>query len=344
MTHYDTLGVKQNASVDEIKQAYKKLVKKYHPDVNPNNPKAEAKFKEIAAAYSELSEAGRRAKYDQSLRFASQRPVGGGWGGGFDPFGGLGPDVFTSVFRKAPSDIRHVVTSVTINFLEAKEKQVRTITYARQSNCKLCRGTGAKAYHTKPCNNCNGRGMVTQKLMGVLHSQQRCGPCKGTGKKVKTPCDKCKNGSISETASFDVNIPAGILDGKTLRIPGEGHQTSQGKGDLLIKVVVRNPPPGGPAWQRQGANVSIKLPVTYPTLIIGGKVKVPTIWGEEEVKIPPRTRVGETIMLPGKGFPRLGSIASHERGVQHIVIDLLVPDVHTTEHTQLLNKLNTLYE
>jgi len=348
MTHYDTLGVEQGASDDEIKQAYKSLAKKYHPDRNPNDPQAEAKFKEIAAAYSELSDSEKRAQYDQMLRYGSARAHAGGWTTvNIDPFNPFGPGIFPggleNVFRKKVNN-NHITLSVRIGFLDAKEKQVRDIKYTRKVSCKLCKGSGAKAYHTKACAPCGGSGIVIQKLMGVLQSQQRCSACNGVGKLVKTPCNGCNNGVVTESAELSVNIPAGILDGKTLRIPGEGHQTNNSKGDLLIKVNVSSPSPEGPNWTRNGANVILKTSVPYPILILGGEIEIPTIWGPEKIKIPPRTKVGETIMLPGKGFPRLGSMMSDERGVQHILVDLLIPDVHTTQHTQLLQELGKMYD
>ena len=349
MTHYDTLGVAQGASEEEIRQAYKKLAKKFHPDRNPNNPQAEAKFKEIAAAYGELSDPTKRAQYDQALKYGSARSRSGpGWTTvNFDPFNPFGGGFFhgsglDSVFRKKANN-NHITTSVRIGFLDAKAKHVRNIKYKRKISCKKCNGSGAKAYHAKPCASCGGAGVVTQKLMGVLHSQQRCSPCKGIGKLVKTACGACNSGFITENAEVSVNIPAGILDGKTLRVPGEGNHTNSGKGDLLISVNISPPAPDGPNWTRNGSNVILKMGVPYPTLVLGGEIEVPTIWGLEKVKIPPRTKVGETIMLPGKGFPRLGNMMSEERGVQHILVDLLVPDIHTSKHTQLLKELDQMY-
>lgn len=344
MNHYETLGVSDSASIDEIKKSYKKLAKKYHPDANPDNPSAEEMFKKISAAYSIIGDEQKRAQYDneQKMRASGIPPGFSGFGGfsdfsGFNPFGGMGGDPF-DLLRQATKGL-NVQASLQINFLDAKENQVQPVQFSRTTPCFKCSGTGAKAFHPTSCPPCRGRGTVAQNFAGILQATAVCQTCKGKGKLIKTKCAHCKEGLIDETAEINVHIPAGIMSGKTLRLQGEGNRSASGKGDLLIKITVSP----DPRWAREGANVLSKLEVDYPTLILGGDVEVETIWGKERVTIPPKTKSGVKLALSNKGFPRLGRIIPDERGQHYITLDLKIPNDNSTKHRELLKNLKQLY-
>jgi len=338
MTHYDVLGVGQGASDNDIRNSYKKLAKKYHPDKNPGNPEAEKRFKEISAAYSILSDQQNRAKYDQQLRAPRGPNIN------FDPFGGMGG--FENLFAQHAifKENLDVAVTVSIPFLDAKSTQKRTIKYARKVLCKDCRGTGAKSFHPKNCFVCKGQGQTVKTVLGGMYqATQICGACKGKGRTIKETC-KCNDGFVKETNQIEVSIPAGISTGKILRVTGEGNQSLTGKGNLCIVVATNPPLMEHPSWIREGANVREKVSVSYPTLVLGGIINVETIWGREKVNVPPKTKAGQIMMLPSKGFPRLGRLHDEERGVHYIEIDLLLPDLNSKEHLELLQQLGQLYE
>jgi molecular chaperone DnaJ len=343
MSHYETLGVGESATADEVKRAYKKLAKKHHPDANPNDSSAEEKFKKISAAYAVIGDANKRAQYDNEQKMrASGMPSGfGGFGGfsGFDPFsnfmGGTSP---FDLLREAGKAL-NIQTALQINFLDAKESQVQPVKFHRRKPCAKCRGTGAKDYHATACPTCRGRGSVTRTLGGVLHTTQMCQTCKGKGKLVKTKCAHCKEGSNIETAEINVHIPAGIVTNKVLRLQGEGHRAADGKGDLLIKIIVAS----DSRWARNGATVMSTTKVTYPTLVLGGDVEIETIWGKERVKIPPKTKSGSKLALHNKGFPRLGKILPDERGAHLLTVELDLPSDNSKQHRDLLKELQEFY-
>lgn len=346
MTHYDVLGVAQDASERDIKAAYKKLAKQYHPDINPGDSSAEEKFKQISAAYSVLSDSQKRAQYDQQLRTPQ------GTGAFFNPFGGAnfggfgGLSGFETIFAQnlVKNDL-DVTVGLNIPFLEARYKQKKLIQFSRKTICKACAGQGAKTFHPNNCYTCKGQGTVVRNLMGGLYqAMQTCSTCEGIGKIAKDTCSKCKKGLVRESAQIEVSIPAGITTGKTLRVTGEGHCTKAGKGNLCIQVTVDSPSSGSPPWIREGANVRAKVAIPYPTLVLGGIADIETIWGKEKVNIPPKTKLGQVMMLPNKGFPRLGKLLPDERGVHYIVVDLYIPDDNSKEHKELLHQLANMYE
>lgn len=336
MTHYDVLGVASNASASDIKNAYKQLAKKYHPDKNPGNPTAEKRFKEISAAYAVLNDQQSRATYDQQLRAPTIN---------FDPFGDMG---FEGIFSHQYTFKENLDIAISLNipFLDARYIQKRTIRFARKVLCKECKGSGGKTFHAKNCYACRGQGKTIKTLLGGLYQTiQICDTCKGKGCVVKEVCPKCKDGFTRETSQIEVSIPAGISSGKILRVTGEGNQSREGTGNLCIHITVDVPLSEHPPWVREkGANVRVKVKLSYPKLILGGVVEIETIWGKEKINIPAKTKVGQVMMLPNKGFPRLGRLLPEERGVHYLVIDLLVPDLNSKEHCELLQKLDHLYE
>lgn len=340
MNYYEVLGVEESASVEDIKKAYKKLAKKWHPDANPNDPSAEQKFKEISAAHSTLSDPQKRADYDRSLRVP---PGFSGFNGPFDNFGGFSGGGFSSPFDffshvEMPNNHLNVNAVMTLEFLDPKADIQRTVTFTRNSPCQLCQGTGIKTYGKMACGTCKGKGKVVKNLMGLLQAAQTCNRCRGKGLQPEFQC-QCADGQVPESVQVNVNVPAGIMEGKILRVAGEGHRSVDAKGDLLIKIRVKE----SPKFQRKGANVYSSIQVPYPLLVLGGVIEVETIWGKEQFKIPPKTQAGTTQVLPNLGFPRLGRLLPDEKGAHYITFELLIPQTSSPEHTDLLQKLYNLY-
>ena len=330
MNHYEVLGVDKKASEDEIKKVYKKLAKKYHPDKNPGNAAAETKFKEIAAAYSVLSDTDKRRTYDAELRRQAAGPQFAGFPGGMGGF-----DPFEFFFREAGNNL-HVAAKLQLNFLEPKTAQTKTIRFNRLIPCNKCQGTGVKAFHPQACGVCNGQGRVT-RVMGAFHTTQNCSACAGKGRQVKESCS-CSNGSVEETAELKVDIPAGILHGKILRLAGQGNISNDARGDLRLHVEVLP----DPRWQREGANVISELEVPYHILVLGGHISVDTIWGKETIKVAPNTATGTRLALHGKGFPRLGGLIDSERGAHYLDIKLQMPTNLTGEQRAAIAELQRL--
>jgi len=332
MNFYDILGVTQTATEEEIKRAYRKLALQHHPDKNPNNPEAEQTFKKIAEAYGVLGDSQKRNAYDQSLRGV---PPGFTGFGGFEGFRGFG-DIFADFdpFNQSPL---HIDIGLKLNFLDVKADHTKSIKYSRRTSCKTCKGSGAKSYASF-CRYCSGKGKVSQNL-GVIRTIQTCGPCSGRGKQVKEFCTKCEDGAVVEPVELTLKIPAGVMQGQVLRVNGEGNKTENGVGDLRVRVVI-DP---DPRWERKGSEVWSKVSLTYPTFILGGEIEVDTIWGKEVVKVPPNSRVGSNLILPHKGFPRVGRMLPTERGNHNIYLDLEIPSVDLKKHAKILKELQELY-
>ena len=329
MTLYEILGVEKHATTEEIKTSFKKLAKKFHPNVNPNNPSAESKFKEVSNAYNILSDSQKREQYDAELS-----GVNGGINFGF------GSDIFSNFEELFNPYVRglgalNVTTRVKIDFLDARHEHSKPIKFIRKNLCKTCDGTGAKSYNGK-CPYCQGNGQWRSPLGGIFNTIQICTHCSGTGKQIKEKCLLCQKGQIDETIEVNVTIPAGIMTGKTLRIPGEGNKASRSQGDLLIQVEVSE----DLRWERRGANLISKLVVGYPTLVLGGEAEIETIWGKEKVYIPPGTKANSLIPLYQKGFPVLNTIMPGERGVHNVILELLVPqNISDPKFRELLHEL-----
>jgi len=340
MDLYSLLGVNRDASEGEIKKAYKNLAKKYHPDIN-QDPTVADKFKKITAAYGVLKDSNRRSAYDRGGQ--------GGFGGGgpdifnmFNPWGNS-PD-FSSIFSNISNTNLNCLLPVNVGFLEARKEVAKRVKFSRRTKCKGCSGSGAKSYHNSRCGTCQGAGMINKVMLGVLFSKETCRDCNGKGKKVKDKCKKCIGGETKEEIELVINIPAGIMTGKTLRVAGEGHYIGGRRGDLLLQVMVLKPPLSGPSFERMGADVRVVEAVPYTTLILGGEATIDTIWGKETIPIPPKTRPGTSISLSGKGFPLLGRLLASERGRHQVIVSLAMPKINSSEHTDLLMKLKDLYD
>ncbi len=320
--YYETLGISRDASKDEIKKAYRKLSKKYHPDLN-KEPGAEDKFKAITEAYEVLSDDQKRANYDQ---YGSADGAAGGFGGGgggfsgadFGGFGGGGfDDIFSQFFGgggrtqqnpNAPRPGRDLQYSMTLKFEEAIFGKETKITYTRDAECNTCHGSGAKP-GTSPvtCHNCSGSGYVTTETntpLGRMRSQQVCPVCNGTGKEIKEKCPTCAgSGHVEQRHEVEVKVPAGIDDGQQMRLQGQGEAGNNGGpyGDLYIIFTVQP----SKDFRRDGADIFFEDEISIAQAALGDKIQVKTVHGDVELKVPAGTQSGTVFRLKGKGAPKL---------------------------------------
>ena len=350
--YYEVLGVSKGASEDEIKRAYKKLARKYHPDMNPGDKEAEEKFKEVNEANEVLSDPDKKARYDQ-FGFAGVDPnygVGGGYGaGGFD-FGDLG-DIFGSFFgggfggggqrrRNGPQRGESIRMSVSVDFTEAAFGCEKEVTVERSEQCPTCKGNGC-APGTTPevCPDCHGSGAVTQSQrtpFGVMQTQAVCGKCRGTGKIIHQPCPDCHgSGRARKRKTVKVNIPAGIDNGQTISLRGQGHAGKNGgpNGDLLITVMVKP----HDIFRREGTSVFCEAPITFTQAVLGAEMEIPTIDGKVKYTIPEGTQTGTVFRLRGKGIPVLNG---HGRGDQYVTVTIETPRGLNREQKEALKKFS----
>ena len=343
--YYEVLGVEKTASDDELKKAYRKLAKKYHPDLNPGDKEAEAHFKEVNEAYEVLSDKDKRARYDQ-FGHAGVDPnfgAGGGagaYGGGFGGFGDLGDifenlgDIFGGGFGgstrtrnpSGPTRGNSLGYTLPLSFREAVKGCRKEIQYQRLESCAACSGTGAAAgTHPETCPDCGGSGYVTvrrQSFMGVMQMRQPCSRCGGTGKVIKNPCQRCGGkGRVRVTRKLTVNVPAGIDDGQTFVVRGEGdHGTNGGPaGDVQVTVSVRP----DPIFERDGQNIWCDIPLTFTQAVLGDEIVVPTVDGKVKYTVPEGTQNGTVFRLRDKGVvnPNTG----RNRGDQYVRVNIEVP-------------------
>ncbi len=349
------IGVQRGASDDEIKKAYRTQAKKYHPDLNPGNKEAEAKFKEVNEAYEVLSDKDKRARYDR-FGFAGVDPnFNAGYGGPGGPFGGAGADIdlgdiFNSFFggfggrtgksQNAPRRGSDVEASVTISFEEAARGCKKDVTYQNVDTCKDCSGTGAaKGTQLKACPNCNGTGQVmVQKRtpFGTVHTSQTCDKCRGKGKIIEKPCPTCSGaGRIRTSKTVSVTIPAGINQDQVLNISGHGHSGYNGgpAGDLNIYVNVKK----HDIFERKGDDVWCEFPITFSQAALGHEIEVPTLDGKVRYKVHPGTQPGDIFKLKDKGVPHLNMKG---RGDQYVRITIEVPRSLTSKQKDILKQFD----
>ena len=371
--YYEVLGVDKNVSEEDLKKAYRKLAKKYHPDANPDNKKeAEEKFKEVSEAYETLSDPQKRRMYDQ---FGPDGPqgFGGGAGGpgggyysytgsgfnGFSGFDGFGSDfgdigdIFSSFFgggsgfgsrtrqRSAgPKKGRDLKYNLDVTFEEAYSGVKKEITIMREEECPTCHGTKAKpGTKTSTCAACHGSGRVTQTvstILGQMQTTKTCPECGGEGTKIEEKCPDCKGkGTIRKTVKIKISIPAGIDNDQTIVLKGEGESGTKGgpKGDLYVVVTVRN----HRVFKRQGNTVICEVPITFTQATLGANLKIPMVNGTEEIyPIPEGTQSGTKFTIKGKGFK---AVNSTYHGDFVFVVNVQIPKRLTTEQRDLLTKL-----
>lgn len=354
--YYDILGISKDANDDDIKRAYRKLAKQYHPDANNSGDKAaaEAKFKEINEAYSILSDKTKRSQYDRFGSNFEQAGFGGGAGGfgGFDfsGFGGMGvdidlDDILGSVFgggfgssakKTGPSKGADLRYNMNITFEEAAFGTEKDINISRNEPCETCSGTGAKPGTSQvTCDKCGGRGkiQVTQNtIMGTFSTVKTCDKCGGEGKITPNPCEKCSGkGTVRKNIKIKINIPAGIDNGQAISLRGEGDIGKKGgqRGDLFVVVNVAP----HKIFKRSGFDIYADIAVPFTKLVLGGTIKVPTLEGEEDLNIPEGTQADTKFKLRDKGIP---NIHGRGRGVIEYTIKVDIPKKLTDDQRKIL--------
>jgi molecular chaperone DnaJ len=349
---YQILGVADSAGQDEIKKAYRRLAKQYHPDANPNNPAAAERFKEISEAHSVLSDAEKRKQYDAGGIFGGGFPGGGGFGtggfgtgGGTGGFGGFG-DILSDLFggggggarAPRPERGRDLETEVHISFEQAMEGAQIPVSVPVSAPCPTCHGTGAKP-GTQPtiCSRCNGRG-VEAESQGLFSISQPCSQCGGTGTEIKDPCPTCKgSGRTRQVKRYRVNIPAGVRDGSRVRLAGKGEAGPRGgaAGDLYVITRVAE----SPIFKRRGDNLEVEVPITIPEAIRGATIEVPTLAASKRIRVPPGTQHGTVQRLRGEGPPKL---SGRGRGDMRYRLLIDVPSSLSKEQAEVVDELATV--
>lgn len=357
--YYEVLGVNKNATNDEIKKAFRKAAKQYHPDLNKDDPTAAEKFKECNEAYSVLSDADKRRKYDQ-FGFAGVDPSyaagqGGGYGGGGYGFDGdidLG-DIFSSFFGggfgggsrnpNAPQRGRDIQTTINISFEEAAKGCKKSVEVSKVEDCSQCHGTGAaEGTSPKTCSQCGGSGYITvQQGSGFfqVNTTRPCPSCNGSGKIIEKPCSKCSGrGKVRKKSKIDITIPAGIDNGQVVTARGLGDAGLNGgpAGDLRVGVSVS----AHKDFVRDGYDIHYEKHISIVEACLGVKVRIPTLDGDVEYHVPAGTQPNEVFRLKGKGIQRLNSIAKGDLFV-HIVVD--IPRELTNEQKNLLKQFDKSY-
>jgi molecular chaperone DnaJ len=346
--YYEVLGVSRTATDVEIKSAYRKLALKYHPDRNPGDHAAEEKFKESAEAYSVLADADKRHLYDRY----GHAGLGGAATGGFDPtvftgfediLGGLGDifglgDVFGGGRRRGGvqrgADLRY---DLEISFDEAAKGTETSVQIPRLESCETCSGSGAApGSKATTCPQCQGRGQLRYQ-QGFFTVARTCGQCRGTGSVIAKPCTTCKGaGRVQKERKLTVRVPAGIATGQRLRLSGEGEAGGPGgpAGDLYVVIHVQE----HPFFQRDGNDLYCEVPLNFPTLALGGEIRIPTLEGEEPFKMPEGTGSGQSFRLRGRGMP---DVSGRGRGDLFVTVKVITPKKLTKEQKKLLEQLAT---
>ena len=350
--YYEVLGVEKNADDDTLKKAYRQLAKKYHPDMNPGDAEAEAKFKEASEAYAVLSDPDKRKQYDQ---FGHAAFDGSGGGGAYDfsgmDFGDIFGDIFGSFFgggasrggasRSGPMKGANIRTSVRVTFEEAVFGVEKELELTLKDECSTCHGTGAKP-GTSPvtCTKCGGKGQVVftqQSFFGTVRNVQSCPDCHGTGKMIKDKCPDCQGtGYIASRKKIAVSIPAGIDNGQCVRIKDKGEPGVNGgpRGDLLVEVVISS----HPIFQRQDQNIFSNVPISFAVAALGGEVMIDTVDGRVAYEVKPGTQTDTRVRLKGKGVP--STRYKDVRGDHYVTLIVETPEKLSHEAKELLRKFD----
>jgi len=343
--YYEVLGVNRDASEEEIKKAYRKLAMKYHPDRNPDNPKAEECFKEAKEAYETLSDGQKRAAYDQYGHAAFEA---GGMGGG-NPFGAGAAgfdfgDIFGDIFgggrggrsqAQRGADLRY---NLEITLEEAAHGTVKQIRIPVMEECETCHGSGAKpGTSASTCQTCGGHGQVRMQ-QGFFSIQQTCPRCHGSGKQISSPCGTCHgSGRVKKQKTLEIKIPAGIDSGMRLRHSGHGEAGSYGAphGDLYVEIHIK---PHN-VFERDGDDLHCEMPISFTTAALGGEIEIPTLDGAARIKIPPETQSGKIFRLRGKGIKNM---RTHEHGDLHCHVIVETPVNLTERQKELLREFEEI--
>lgn len=349
--YYEVLGVSKGASEDEIKKAYRQSAKKYHPDLHPGDKDCEEKFKEVNEAYEVLSDADKKARYDQFGHAGVDPNFGAGAGGG-SPFGqGIDiDDIFSSFFggfggrrssnANAPQRGSDIEAEIYISFDESAKGCKKEVKYNCVSTCGDCHGTGAQpGTQARTCSSCGGSGKVTinqRTPFGVVQTQRSCDACHGKGKIIDTPCKKCGgSGRQRKSKTVDITIPAGIKDGQILNVSGRGNSgyNNGPSGDLHVYVHVRP----HPVFDRRGDDVWCDMPLTFAQAALGAEVTVPTLDGKVSYTVHEGTQPNDVFKLKGKGFPHLGG---RGRGDQFVRVTIEVPKNLSSKQKEIIKQFD----
>ncbi|MUV39587.1 Chaperone protein DnaJ [Lentibacillus sp. JNUCC-1] len=345
--YYDVLGVEQDASKEDIKKAYRKLARKYHPDVNKEENAAD-KFKEVKEAYEVLSDEQKRTQYDQFGHAGTDNQGFGGFGGAQD-FGGFG-DIFDMFFGgggrrqdpNAPRQGADLQYTITLDFEEAIFGKEADIRIPREEECDTCQGSGAKpGTQTKTCGHCNGSGQLNTEQstpFGKVVNRRVCHYCNGTGTIIPEKCSTCGGaGRVKKHKQIHISIPAGIDEGQQIRVTGKGESGINGgpPGDLFVGVRIQP----HDFFERDGDHIYCELPLTFAQAALGDEVEVPTVHGNVKLKIPSGTQTGKTFRLKGKGVPNVHGMG---HGDQHIQIRIVTPTKLSERQKDLLREFNEI--
>lgn len=347
--YYEVLGVTKGATDAEIKKAYRKVAKKYHPDTNPGDQEAEEKFKEAAEAYAVLADPEKKAKYDQYGHAAFEQNGGPGGFGGFDfsDMGDIFGDIFGDMFgggarqRQSNGPVKgaNIKTTVRVSFEEAVFGTQEELELPLKDECDVCNGSGAQPGHQpETCPKCAGKGQVVytqQSLFGMARTVQTCPDCGGSGKLIKFKCSNCAgSGFVKSKKKIQVAVPAGIDNGQSIRIRAKGEPGMNGgeRGDLLVTVLVDR----HPTFQRQEYDLYSTEPISFTQAALGGKITITTIDGPYDLDIKPGTQTDTKVKLKGKGVPTLRN--KTVRGDHYVTLVVQVPDKLTEEQKSILNQ------
>ncbi len=356
---YAVLGVDRKASQEDIKKAYRKLARQYHPDRNPGDSAAEERFKEVGQAYDVLGDADKRRKYDRGgVGVVGGRPGGGGGPGGFDM--GSVTDILSDLFggggggarrgggtgtasRPRTERGRDVEAEVSLGFEQAMSGAQVSVDVPMATTCQTCKGSGAKpGTSARSCPRCHGRG-VEADSQGLFSISQPCSRCHGRGVVIDDPCPTCQGAGQNHTVKhYKVNVPAGVQDGSRVRVAGKGEPGRNGGATGDLYVVTRVSP--SPVFARKGEHVEIEVPLTIPEAIRGAEVEVPTVHGRKRVRVPAGTRHGTVQRLRGEGPPRLGKTGPPARGDLHIRFVIDVPATLSREQRKAVDELERVMD
>jgi len=340
--YYKILGVNRDAKPEDIKKAYRRLARKHHPDVNPNDRAAEERFKSVSEAFEVLSDPRKREIYDRYGHYSDQMPPGGPASQPFDfaSFGAAGlRDVFSEIFgnirsqtqtKKQPERGADIEQALAISFEDAVRGLTTKVTLTRNESCSSCEGTGEGKGEQTTCSSCKGTGQTTGRFGG----SGRCSQCAGKGK-VAPPCSACRGrGVTAKEQTIQIRVPAGVATGSRVKVPGKGHagMRSAAAGDLYI---VTNVGPH-PHLTRQGDNIYCSVPITVPEAALGARIEVPTVDGKMVIRIPPGTQSGQKFRLRERGVPSLRG--SGMRGDQYVEVKITLPKIIGEETKDLLLK------
>jgi len=357
--YYEVLGVPKDADDAALKKAYRVLAKKYHPDANPGNAEAEAKFKEASEAYGILSDPEKRKMYDQ-FGHAAFEQGGGGAGGGYGGFGGFDftgadmGDIFGDIFgdlfgggrsargrNNGPMRGANLRTGIRITFEEAIFGCKKEIELTLKDECQTCHGSGAKPGTTPvTCPKCNGKGRIVytqQSLFGQMQNVQTCPDCQGTGKIIKEKCPDCYGtGYTASKKRIEVTVPAGIDNGQSIRIPGKGEPGVNGgeRGDLLVEVTVSR----HPIFKRTETTIYSTVPISFATAALGGTIRIKTVDGDVEYEVKPGTQTDTKVRLRGKGVPMIRNKSI--RGDHYVTLVITVPEKLNEEQKEALRRFD----